>query len=173
VQVFVGLLRAVNVGGIKLLMSDLRDLCTDCGLLDARTYIQSGNVLFRSDLSEVEVEVKLTDRLAARLGREAKVHVRAGARLAATATHNPWPDDPKNRIGVLFVDAAPTTSDLAQVDAPGGEEVHARGREIYVRFPDGMGRSKLKIPFAAAGTMRNMNTVEKLAVMAAGMGAEA
>jgi uncharacterized protein (DUF1697 family) len=68
---------------------------------------------------------------------------------------------------VLFFDEAPSAHDVDSVSGLKNETLHLGKREIYVHYPDGMGRSKLKIPAATRGTARNMNTVAKLVAMAA------
>jgi uncharacterized protein (DUF1697 family) len=67
-----------------------------------------------------------------------------------------------NRVMVLFLESAPPPDAMGAVKIPGNEEVRLSGREVFVHYPDGMGRSKLKIPFAKTATARNLNTVEKL-----------
>ena len=88
--VFVGLLRAVNVGGTgKIAMSDLRGLCEDAGFDDVVTYIQSGNVVFRSKLGVAKAQQKLEQALAAKMGKAVGVHLRTPAELAAIVERNP------------------------------------------------------------------------------------
>jgi uncharacterized protein (DUF1697 family) len=82
------------------------------------------------------------------------------------AENSPFPHAKPNYLLVTFLqDSAPEDA-LTKLVAPGGEEVHIAGREIYVHYPDGSGRSKLKLPALKAGTSRNLNTVRKLAEMA-------
>ena len=68
----------------------------------------------------------------------------------------------------IFLDHAPAPDALKNVKGQANEEMQLGAREIYVHYPDGMGRSKLRIPAAGDGTARNMNTVAKLAAMATG-----
>ena len=69
-ETMIALLRAVNVGGTgKMPMSDLRALCADAGLADVRTYVQSGNVVFRSALAEADVQAALEARLSEYAGQ--------------------------------------------------------------------------------------------------------
>ena len=165
--VFVALLRAVNVGGTgKLPMSDLRALCTKAGFAGAVTYIQSGNVVFRSPLTEAKVRAKLEAALAARMGQPVGVLVRTGGELARVLRDNPFPEAPPNRVIVTFLGAPPPRGALAGVVAPGGERVKIDGREVFVHYPEGQGQSKLKIPFAKLGTGRNLNTVAALSGLA-------
>jgi uncharacterized protein (DUF1697 family) len=163
---FVALLRAINVGGTGILrMSDLRDLCDREGFRQVRTYIQSGNIVFTSSLGESKVKSKLERALAAKLGKPVGVQLRSGAELAAILCDNPFAGVAPNRVLILFFDEAPPRTALVGLNIPGREEVILRGREVFVHYPDGQGRSKLKLPFAKDGTGRNLNTIAKLAAM--------
>jgi uncharacterized protein (DUF1697 family) len=71
---------------------------------------------------------------------------------------------------VFFLDAPPPKDAVRAVKTPGGEELVLAGRELYVHFPDGQGKSKLKLPFADVATARNLNTVRRLAAMARAFG---
>lgn len=166
---YVALLRAVNVGGTgKLPMGELKGLCEAAGFSEVATYIQSGNVVFRSSLSEKKVKAALEAALAKKLGRPVGVALRTGAELAAALEANPFKKADPRRVVVLFLDKAPPRSALEGVKAPGREELALEGREVFVHYPDGQGASKLRLPMAKDGTGRNLNTVAKLARMAGG-----
>ena len=170
--VFVVLLRAVNVGGTgKLTMSDLKRLCENAGFRDVRTYIASGNVVAERDGSEAEAKAALEAELRAYAGKPAgkptRVIVRTAAEMAEVAAMNPFPERAANSTAAIFLDRAPAPDALIGIKGQANEEVRFGAREIYVHYPDGMGRSKLRIPEAVDGTARNMNTVAKLAAMAA------
>ncbi|MBW8728604.1 MAG: DUF1697 domain-containing protein [Inquilinus limosus] len=166
---FVILLRAVNVGGTgKLPMSDLKALCETAGLADIRTYIASGNVVCRSDMTEAKVKAAVEAALAAYAGKPVGVLVRSAAEMAQVLAANPFPDAAPNRTVAIFLDAPPPADALDKATGVQGEEMRLGKREIYVHYGDGMARSKLSIPAAKAGTARNMNTVAKLAEMARG-----
>ena len=165
--VFVVLLRAVNVGGTgKLPMSELKHLCEKAGFRNVRTYIASGNVVAERDGSEAEAKAALEAELRAHAGKPVGVIVRTGAEMAKVAANNPFPDRAANFTVAIFLDRAPASDALKDVKGQANEELHLSAREIYVHYPDGMGRSKLRIPAAGDGTARNMNTVAKLAAMA-------
>jgi len=165
--VFVAFLRAVNVGGTgKLPMSDLKGLCEKAGFRNARTYIASGNVVAERDGSEAEAKAALEAELRAYAGKAIGVIVRTGAEMARVVALNPFPDRAAN-LTAIFLDRAPPSNALSEIKGQANEEVRLGAREIYVHYPDGMGRSKLRIPAARDGTARNMNTVAKLAAMAA------
>lgn len=163
---YVALLRAINVGGTgKLEMAELRQLCERCGFINVATYIQSGNVVFQSKRSESSVLKLLEQTLAERMGRPMGVLVRTAEEFATVLEHNPFPDVPPNKLLVLFLDKPAPRGALADVETPGGEQLAAHGREIFIHFPDGQGKSRLKLPFQRVGTGRNLNTVTKLLAM--------
>lgn len=162
--IFVALLRAVNVGGTgKLAMSELRELCEDAGFANVTTYIQSGNVVFASKLTVAKVRQKLETALRKKMGKPVGVLLRTPAELEAIVERNPFKKAAPNQVLVLFLDRAASKSALAEIEIPGREKLEASGREVFIHYPDGMGRSKLKTPFAKTATGRNLNTVKKLA----------
>jgi uncharacterized protein (DUF1697 family) len=165
---FVALLRAVNVGGTgKLPMADLRSLCETAGLANPRTVLASGNVVFESDGPEAAVKAALEASLNAYAGKPVAVLVRSAAEMAAVLARNPFSDAPPEKTVAIFLDEPPPKDAIGKVSGRDGERVALGKREIYVAYGAGIGRSKLKIPAAKAGTARNMNTVSKLAALAA------
>ena len=170
--VYVALLRAINVGGSgKLPMTDLAALCTGVGFTKVRTYIQSGNVVFESRKAEAAVRKALEEALSEELGKPADVAVRTAAEMAALLAANPFAKAPPAKVGVAFLNRRLGKTALEVVTIPGKEEVVLGAREVYIHFPDGMGRSKLKLPKAfGPATVRNINTVRRLAAMAAEVG---
>jgi len=165
--VFVALLRAVNVGGTgKLPMSDLVDMATAAGFRRVRTYIASGNVVFESRGTEARVKRALEDALARHAGKQVAVMVRTADEMAAVLAGNPFPDRAPNRTVAVFLDTPPPADWRDGLVAPGGEEVYAGARELYIHYGDGMATSRLKLPAATPGTARNLNTVARLAAMA-------
>lgn len=165
---YIALLRAVNVGGTgKLPMTELRAMCEVAGFKSVRTYIASGNVVFQSAKTESQVKAALEAALASYAGKPVGVMVRSASEMAGVLAKNPFPRMPGNRIAAFFLDKAPAADFVAAVTYQTNEEIGLGVREIYVYYPDGMGQSKLKIPAVKNGTARNMNTVAKLAEMAA------
>jgi len=165
--VFIGLLRAVNVGGTgKLAMADLKSLCETAGFECVRTYIASGNVLFESSRGEKAVKTILEDRLLDFAGKPVGVMVRTAEEMAEVLNRNPFPKSPGNRTMAIFLDDPPPSTTLDDVSGRIDEEIRLGRREIYVRYRPDMGRSKLRIKAAKNGTARNMNTVAKLAELA-------
>ncbi len=163
----IALLRAVNVGGTGMLpMAELRTLCEAAGFRDVRTYIASGNLIFSSPLSIAKAKAKLEALLAKRLGKPACAVFRTRPELESVVARNPFPEAEGNRLQVIFLDEAPSKDSIKAITPPGSERLHLDGRELFIHFPDGMGQSKLRIPFANTGTGGNMNTVRKLIELA-------
>lgn len=164
---YVALLRAVNVGGRgKLSMSDLRRLAEEAGFVDVRTYIASGNLVFRSDDAPGKVKEILELRLADFAGTRVDVFVRTAREMRDLVDINPFPDEPGDRVAVLFLDRKPP-ADLETIAAGvQNEAFKAAAQEVFIHYPDGLGVSKLGFGNELVGTTRNMNTVTKLAGMA-------
>lgn len=154
----------------KLPMAELRALCEGAGFKDVRTYIASGNLVFSTPLTAPKAKAKLEKLLTARLGKPWTVVFRTRAELERVVEQNPFPDAPSNQLLVMFLDKAPPKSSLDAVKVPGSERLVLDGRELFIHFPDGMGPSKLRVPFANVGTGRNLNTIRKL-IELAGVGA--
>ena len=163
---YVALLRGVNLLGVSTLkMADLRAMAETLGLGSPRTFIASGNLLFTSNKPEAEVKQLLEDRLTKHMGRQVAAMVRTANEMEAAAGANPFVDAPGNNVQAFFMDGPPPPDWLATVRNQADDERIAAGiREIYVAYGEkGIGRSRLRIPAAEAGTARNMNTVAKLA----------
>lgn len=126
--VYVALLRAVNVGGTGMLpMAALKAICEDLGFADVKTYIQSGNVLFRSDLTDPEIQRKLETALAERMGKAPGVLLRSRRDLEAVSAKAPFPDARPNFLLVTFLPEPPPADALDKLVAPDGEEVKIEG----------------------------------------------
>lgn len=168
---YVALLRAVNVGGTgKLPMTELTAMCEAAGFEKVKTYIASGNVVFTSGKSEKAVKATLEKAMKDYAGKPVGVMVRTAAEMAVIAAANPFPKAPGNRVVAILLDDKPPKNASDEARHVDGEEIELGKREIYVRYTDhGMGQSKLVIPAAKTGTGRNMNTVTKLAEMAAAL----
>jgi uncharacterized protein (DUF1697 family) len=165
---YIALLRAVNVGGTgKLPMTELKSICEAAGFKSVRTYIASGNVVFQSAKTEAQVKAAFEAALAKYAGKPVNVLVRTAVEMAAVLAANPFPQMPANRTHAHFLDKPPAADTLQTISNQASEEIRLGLREIYVYYADGMGESKLKIPAAKNGTARNMNTIAKLAEMAA------
>jgi uncharacterized protein (DUF1697 family) len=166
---YIALLRAVNVGGTgKLPMAELKAMCVAEGFVDVQTYIASGNVVLGSKLSAAKVKAALEQRLQEYAGKPVGVIVRTAEEMAAVLKANPFPKAPPNWTVAIFLDDPPPADALEHVKGQADEEVRLGKREVYVAYGSGMGRSKLKIPAAAKGTARNINTIAKLVELASG-----
>ena len=165
--IFIALLRGINVGGSGCLsMKELADLCSGLSFEAVRTYIQSGNVIFESHLPEGAVRSRLERALAANMGKKIDVMVRTPAEMRSILGKNPFPGKEPAKVNVAFLCEPPPKDLMKNAVAPGGEQVKPGKREIYIYYPDGMGRSKLKLPLkGAAATVRNINTVAKLVAL--------
>lgn len=160
---YVAFLRAVNVGGTgKLPMSDLVDICRDAGFANPRTYIASGNALFRSDAAPTDVKALLEQKLEQYAGTPIPVFVRDMPQLAAILADNPYSTAPGNRVNISFLDAPPPSDALDHIKRQSDEAITLGLCEIYIHYPSGQGKSKLLLPAAQVGTARNINTVTKL-----------
>ena len=175
-ETLVILLRGINVGGHnRLAMAQLRDIASAAGFGDARTYIQSGNLVASTDLDPDAAAEKLTSAIRASTGLEVPTIVRTAQQWIDLFAANPFPDvaDPGTRVHVVFLPTS-ASDEIETFDASrfAPETMAVVGSELYLHLPDGMGRSKLvlavnRLPEVAAGTARNWRTVQKLAELAA------
>jgi uncharacterized protein (DUF1697 family) len=160
-------------------MPALRELLTASGLQDVRTYVQSGNVVLRSDASPEELGQQCRDLISRHCGFDVPVIVRTPKQLEAVLDHDPLGGQVTDfkRYLVSFLDAKIGAADFKRLAAlaASGERLHMRGRELYAWLPEGAGRSKM---WAALGkpapgvvaTARNWTTVGKLLEMAREVG---
>jgi uncharacterized protein (DUF1697 family) len=149
-------------------MADLKAIADDLGLKAARTYIASGNLVFLSDKPEEKLRKMLEKELQSHMGKEVRVMLRSAKEMAAAVRGNPFADSPGNSVQAFFLNEPPPKDLLETVrNKADDERVAAGAREVYVAYGErGIGRSRLRIPAAEAGTARNMNTVAKLAELA-------
>ena len=165
--IYVALLRAVNVGGTtKLPMAELKAMCADAGFARTKTYIASGNVVFESKEPAAKVKTALENRLHKYAGKPVAVLLRTAAELQAVLKANPFAKTKPNFTYAVFLNEKPPRDTLDRVGGLKDEEIKLGKREIYVHYPSGMGRSKLKIPAVSSGTARNINTIAALAAIA-------
>jgi uncharacterized protein (DUF1697 family) len=166
---YIALLRAVNVGGLTLPMADLRSMCSDAGFARVETYIASGNVVFQSKSAASKVKAELEARLLAYAGKPVGVMVRTATEMAAVLEAYPFPQAQPKYAYAIFLDRPPPRDALQHAVGQSDEQTRLGKREIFVHYPTGMGRSKLRIPAAKAGTARNMNTVARLVELASAL----
>src|SRR5262245_60439262 len=170
--VLVSLLRGVNVGGHgRLTMASLKEAYVALGLGDVQTVLQSGNVLFRTNLRDRDALAKrISQEIERRFDMPIEVIVRTLAEIRMIVERGP--SSPKldpAKLHVMFLDRVPDASHQATLakDHKGPEMLEVRGPEIYLYYPNGVGRSKLSGAFIerkldAAGTARNWNTLAKI-----------
>jgi uncharacterized protein (DUF1697 family) len=172
-KTFVALLRGINVGGKnKLAMSELKRSLSSLGLENVVTYIQSGNVVFRSPGGAArDIAGDIEQRIAEDFAVGVTVLLRTPAELRAIARSNPFlrGEADLSKLHVVFLSARPAANAVAGLDPERSspDEFSVRGREIYLQLPNGSGRSKLTIDYferrlGVAATARNWNTLVKL-----------
>ena len=176
------MLRGVNVGANRRLpMAELRTDLESIGLEDVATYIQSGNVVFRTDAGEDEADehaAQLGERIAGvvadRHGFEPNVMVLTADSLRAAAEANPFPEaeaEPK-KLHLYFLAEQPADADYEALRdaATPSERFHLGNRVFYLHTPDGYGRSRLATRaermLGVAATARNWRTIVRLMEMA-------
>lgn len=172
-RTFVALLRGINLAGRnRVPMPELRSALESLGLEDVVTYIQSGNVVFRSRGGRAqELTARIEGRIAEAFRIEVVVLLRTPAELTKVAGGNPFVRggaDP-SKLHVVFLSGKPTRKAAAQLDPDRSppDELRLEGREIYLHTPNGFGRSKLTVDYferrlGVAATARNWKTVTKL-----------
>lgn len=180
--IHIALLRAVNLPGHNQVgMADLRELLAGLGFGDARTLLQSGNLVFKSDArTGARLESLLQEAAKSRLGLDTDFFVRTAGDWKAIVAGNPFPEEAERDPGhlvVMFLKEAPDRKDVKalQESITGREVVRAGGRQAYIVYPDGIGRSRLTMALierrlGTRGTGRNWNTVLKLGALAADPG---
>ncbi|HXT23358.1 MAG TPA: DUF1697 domain-containing protein [Candidatus Eisenbacteria bacterium] len=172
--VLISFLRAINVGGhAKIKMDALRDLYASLKFQEPQTYVQSGNVIFKTDQRNLAlVASRIQQTIEKKFACRPEIIVRTVSELRAVVSKNPFAKrngiEP-NKLHVSFLAANPAKDAQKSLAALAiqPEELHLMGRELFIYFPNGMGRSKL--PWArvdkalqTAGTWRNWNSVTKI-----------
>jgi uncharacterized protein (DUF1697 family) len=174
---YIALLRGINLAGRrKVAMPELRSLLAEAGFEDVATYIQSGNIVLRSEKPAARLRTALEKLIEDRFGFAVPVILRSRKQLDSVIAANPFPEPADPRLlHVVFLEKAANAAAVKKLaaSATGSDEVKAVGKELYLNTPDGFGRSPLaaamaKDPAGVTGTARNWRTVLKLAEMAAG-----
>jgi uncharacterized protein (DUF1697 family) len=172
--VLIALLRGINVGGNILKMDRLREICAKLGAENPRTYVQSGNVVFKAAGSATNWEAKLEEKLAGESRLRVSVVVRTSPDLHKVLAGNPFLKEKgidTARLAVTFLQQPPAKAALAALGAleMGRERFHHAGRELYIHCPDGFADAKLYSLEKVLGqraTTRSWSTVIKLCEMA-------
>lgn len=170
---YIALLRGVNVGQNVLKMERLRELCGKIGIKNARTYVQSGNLVFEADGNTSKWARALERKLVGETRLPVSVLVRTAGEMKKVLASNPFVKEKgidTKRLAVVFLQEAPSKQALEKMRGidVGDERFHSVGREIYIYCPDGFARTKLYAPdrfLAQRTTTRNWNTVTKLCAM--------
>lgn len=162
------MLRGVNLGRRKVIMSELRELIEGAGFTDVRTFIASGNLVLNAKLTGAKLEAKLEKVILEGLDLKTDVFVRDADQLDSIIAANPFKPFAKtnpNFLVVNFMRDPVTKAELEAMEKTAftGEEIRQGAGCLYLKFPQGQGVSKLKMP--KRGTARNWNSVTKLAAM--------
>lgn len=174
--VIVALLRGVNVGGhARVPMAGLRSVLTDLGFERVQTHLQSGNVVLdQGKVKLQQVPAAIESAIAEDFGLKVRVIVRTRKELAGVGSAHPFlvDDSDHSRLHVIFMEKAPAAAKVAALDPDRSppDRFEVRGREIYLSYPNGQGRSKLSLDYfervlGVVGTARNWNTVTRLLEM--------
>jgi len=172
---YAAMLRGINVGAkTKVSMADLRAALVDLGLDDVSTYIQSGNVIFRSSISPSELPPAIEHAIDGAFGLTVKVVLRTSAQLTGVVKHNPLAAAGRDltKLHVTFLASQPAAARMAHIEAEAflPDEIRVLEREVYLHCPAGYGRTKLNNAFfertlGVPATTRNLRTVTVLADM--------
>ena len=177
---FVSLFRGINVGGNKAVrMDELKELHESLGLQRVETYIQSGNVVFTSeDANPAQLSRQIEEAFEHKFGFLSNVIVRTADEFNVIIENNPFKDQPMKEtkwVVAMFLASDPISTALEDIQKTysGPEEIHIIGQEVYIYYPEGIGRSKLTNTFLekklkTMGTARNWNTVLRLQKMMEG-----
>ncbi|HYD36504.1 MAG TPA: DUF1697 domain-containing protein [Allosphingosinicella sp.] len=172
----IALLRAVNVGGRKLPMAELRDLCVELGWKQVETYIQSGNLVFHAKGRSEALEARLEKAIKERFGLDVPAIVRTASQWADCLAANPFAEVARrapNRLQLLVSKRPPAAGAAEKLTerAQAGERVEPAGGALWLHYPEGVGRSKLTPALidkacGSPSTARNWRTAVKLREMA-------
>ena len=173
-KTFIAFFKGINVGGNKSVkMDELKKLFDSMGLKDARTFIQSGNVIFKSDKKdEKKIAQKIEKEFEKKFGFSSSVIIRSDKDLAKIAGSCPIPNYEQKEfkwVMVNFLSEAPAAAEQKDLleNYKGPEEIYFKGKEMFIYYSEGSGRSKLNGTFIEkklkiTATSRNWNTVLKL-----------
>ncbi len=170
---YAALLRGINLGARnKVAMPALRSLVESLGYEDVQTYIQSGNVVFKTRSGKAsEIASTLASAITKEFGIRVAVVVRTQQELKRVAGANPFlaAGAETSALHVVFLGSAPTKAAVGALnpDRSPPDEFAVRKAEVYLHCPNGFGRSKLSLDYferilGGPATVRNWNTVNKL-----------
>lgn len=172
------LLRGINVGRHnRIAMPRLRELLGEAGFEDIRTYLQSGNVVLRSEATPEQVRSESERHIRSALGLEIEVVVRTAKELADVVRRDPFgeraTDHKRYQVSFLAAELQPSVIDRLTQAAMPSERVFVIGREVYAWHPESVARSRLWALLAGrslgvTATARNWTTVTSLLSLAEG-----
>jgi len=175
---YISMIRGINVGGKRIKMADLRDIYDSLGFESVKTYIQSGNVIFKSDNNNPgDLAEQIQEKIFQTLNYNVEVVIRTMEEFEKVVESSPYTEKEVEYLHVTFLSDIPTEDKVQTID-PGSikgikssEEFIVQSREIYLYLPYGYGRTKLNNNFfekklGLNATTRNWKTVNKLLKMA-------
>ena len=178
-QTFISILRGINVSGQKkILMADLKALYESLHFKEVATYIQSGNVIFKSDakLSDVQLAKKIEKAIDAKYNFEVPVIIRSMEEWEKAISQNPFIKEKKidlKKLHITFLLEVPSKENVESIKSTDflPDKFIIKGKEIYLHIPESYGETKLSNNFfenklKIRATTRNWNTVNKLFEMA-------
>jgi uncharacterized protein (DUF1697 family) len=174
----IAFLRGVNVAGHAMIsMKELPDLFLKLGLGDVKTYIQSGNIIFKNETGQNDavIEEKIEQEIKKKFDAKVSVMLRSVSDLKSLASRNPFlkePDFEPSRMAVIFLQekaSQDAINKVKDIDYP-PDKFSISGREIFIYCPNGFGRTKLYTNFfekkmGVIGTSRNWKTISTLVDM--------
>jgi len=178
-QTFISILRGINVSGQKkILMADLKKLYESLEFSEVQTYIQSGNVVFKSDskISDIQLARKIEKAISAKYKFEVPVIIRTKEELEKILSQNPFTKEKSidlKKLHVTFLSETPDREKVVQIEEVdfSPDQFIIKGKEIYLHIPNSYGETKLSNKFfenklKVSATTRNWNTVNKLLELA-------
>lgn len=177
---YAALLRGVNLGALnRMKMPELRALVEGLGCTDVSTYLQSGNVVFRSDRAAGALAKSIEQGIGSELGLDIPVVIRSRRQLEQLVAGNPFgrPKEKENTLYVTFLAEKPERQRVRRLadESFTPERFEVAGQDVYLSFPNGYGRSKLSNALlerrlGVPATTRNWRTVTALAELTAAAG---
>ena len=178
-QTFISILRGINVSGQKkILMADLKKLYESLKFSEVKTYIQSGNVVFKSDskISDIQLARKIEKAISAKYKFEVPVIIRTKEELEKILSQNSFTKEKSidlKKLHVTFLSETPDREKMEQIKEVdfSPDQFIIKGKEIYLHIPNSYGETKLSNKFfenklKVSATTRNWNTVNKLLELA-------
>ena len=168
-QTYLALIRGINVGGKIVKMELLREYLSEAGFSDVQTYIQSGNIIFKSENSADDLAAKISQIILLNFGIDAKVIIRRRADLERVLQRNPFLKLEHKQTYNVFANEVVDPNKIEDFNRSKfcPDELVFDGDTIYIKYSTSAGTSKLTLQvlekkLGIIGTMRNLNTTNKL-----------